>query len=233
MIVAKLTISYDRGTAINKKDDLLATLKKGDVTADGGVVRGLGSHFRSQADMLASQARDKEAYRIYHAFRERFMTTTIDGLYIVPQYGMAAEFIKSLLPLASLDVRVAEFELTSSNGLDVAELSAWGSKIKRQLGSVALGRKKQADDVGIKAINALADCPLLSVKTRDAIKNMTALLGSAQIDRAEFRKRLEGLNVEIEKLDAKHEKNVAKLDGAANFADDHVEAVRVPESQGA
>ena len=218
MIVAKLTISYDRGTSLNRGTEIGAALKKGDVTADGGVVRGLGSHFRSQADMEAAQARDKERNRIYQSFRERFITTTIDGLYLVSGYGLAKEFVESLRPVG-IEVRVSEFELTSSAGLDVEELAAWGGKIKRQLGAVALGRKKQVEESGVKAINALADCPLLTDETRTAIKNLVALLSTEQIDRTEFRKRLDEMNVAIKQIDKAHDARVAEMGKQAAFID--------------
>ncbi len=212
MIVAKLTISYDRGTAYNRQTDLGTNLKRGDVTADGGVVRGLGSHFRSQEDMIAAQARDKEAGRIYRAFRERFLATTVDGLYVVPAYGAAKKFIEGISP-SGIEVRVAEFELTSANGLDGAELSAWGEKIKRQLSAVNLGRKKETDLAGLKVIDALADCPLMTEKTREAVKGLVGLLKASQINKADFRKRLGNLNIEIaaEQVDKAHAERVEKI----------------------
>ena len=228
MIVAKLTISYDRGTSLNKKSDLGTALKRGDATASGGIVRGLGSHFRSHDDMLAVQARDKESNRIYRALRERFLTTSIDGLYIVPGYGAAKKFVASLSPVG-IDVRVSEFELTSSTGLDVEELTAWGKKIKNQLAAVGLGRKKEIDRGGLQAINALSDCPLLSQKTRDAVKNLLSLIGEAKINRSEFRKRLDGMNFEVEKIDNAHDAFVKKADEDAAWVSQPIQGVSVPE----
>lgn len=222
MIVAKLTISYDRGTVLNHATDLGAALKKGDVAADGGIVRGLGSRFRSQDAMLAAQVRDKEAHRIYSAFRARFMTTTIDGLYIVPAYGAARAFVEGLNPNGIM-VGVSEFELTSDTGLDAAELAAWGGRVKRQLSAVGLGRKKnQIDEAGIKAIKALAECPLLKPTTQDAVKNLVSLLETSQINRADFRKRLDNLNIEIEQIDKAHDARVAKAGKGVAWAGEAV-----------
>lgn len=223
MIVAKLTISYDRGTVLNNKTDLGTALKKGDVAADGGVIRGLGSRFRSQDAMLAATARDKEAHRVYSAFRAQFMTTTIDGLYIVPQYGAAKAFIQGLNPVG-IEVRVSEFELTSNAGLDAVELAAWGGRVKRQLAAVGLGRKKGVlDSAGVKAIKALAECPLLSHKTQDAVKNLVSLLESSQINKADFKTRLEKLTIEIEQIDKAHDARVSKAEKHVAFAGEHVE----------
>ena len=221
MIVGKLTISYDRGVSVNKKSDVGAALNRGDVTANGGIVRGLGSHFRSPADQVAAQARDKEAHRIYQAFRAQFLTTTIDGLYIVPAYGVAKSFVEGLAPVG-IDVRVSEFELTSSAGLDVAELSAWGVKIRRQLTAVSLGRKKQTDEEGVRAIKALADCPILSSKTRDTIKNLVSLLETAKINRADFKNKLETLEVEVEQIDKAHDKALENLKKGAAWTHEAV-----------
>jgi hypothetical protein len=222
MIVAKLTISYDRGTVINKAKDLGAALNKGDVAADGGVVRGLGSRFRSQDAMLAAKDRDQEAHRVYSAFRMRFMTTTIDGLYIVPAYGVARDFVDGLKP-QGIEVSVSEFELTSNTGLDTEELAAWGSRVKRQLSSVSLGRKKnQLDESGVKAVKALAECPLLTAKTQDAVKNLVSLLESSQINRGDFRKRLDGLNIEIKQIDKAHDAQAAKVEKGLAWAGEAV-----------
>lgn len=228
MIVAKLSISYDRGTVYNKKDDVGANVQRGEVAADGGIVRGLGSRFRSKEAMEAAQARDKEAYRVYKAFRERFLTTTIDGLYIVQSYGEAKAFVSSLQPVG-IDVRVAEFELTANAGLDVDELGAWGDRIKRQLCSVGLGRKKDVDADGIKALKALSLCPLISKETGEAIRDMVSLLETGKVNRTEFRTRLEKLNVKVEQLNKKHEENVAALDKGVAFAEAPVAAVHAPE----
>jgi hypothetical protein len=228
MIVAKLAISYDRGTSLNKKTDLGTTLKKGDATANGGIVRGLGSHFRSQDAMLSAQARDKEANRIYRAFREKFLTTSIDGLYIVPGYGSAKEFVASLNPV-SIVVRVSEWELTSSGGIDVEELTAWGKKIKNQLSAVGLGRKKEIDRGGLKAIAALSNCPLLAKETQEAVKNLLSLIEGSKINRSEFRKRLENLNVKMESIDKAHKDFVEKADKDAAWVSEPIQGVSVPE----
>lgn len=215
MIVAKLTISYDRGTSLNRKSDLGTTIKRGDATTNGGIVRGLGSHFRSQADMIAAQTRDKEARRVYQAFREQFMTTGIDGLYVIPEYGAARKFVAGLNPF-DITVRVAEFDLTTGEaGMDSAELAAWGARIKNQLTAVGLGRKKDIDVAGLNAIDALADCPLLTGKTRDAVKNLVSLLRDNKIDRAGFRKSLAALQVEINQIDQSYEKRAQKADAKA------------------
>lgn len=232
MKVAKLTISYDRGTVFNKKDDIGAAVKRGDVAPDGGVIRGLGSRFRSPEAMIAAQARDKEAYRIYRAFRERFMTTTIDGLYIVTTEGEAQAFVESLNPVG-IETRVAEFELSSPHGLDMTELSAWGGRIKRQLLAVGLGRKKEIEDKGAQAIKALSDCPLLLPETRDAVKNLVALLEGKTINRADFRDRLEKLTIKVGQIDQAHEKRVAGLNAqAASIVNAHVEEPRIPTEPG-
>jgi hypothetical protein len=171
--------------------------------------------------MLAAQGRDKEAHRVYSAFRAKFMTTTIDGLYIVPAYGAAREFVNGLNP-DGIVVNVSEFELTSTPGLDAAELATWGLRVKRQLASVGLGRKKELDQAGVQAVKALAECPLLTPKTQDAVKNLVSLLESSQINRADFRARLEKLDVQINQIDKAHDARAQKAEKAMSFASETV-----------
>ena len=79
--------------------------------------------------------------------------TDIDGLFIVPDYGVAKAFVESLDP-KGIEVRVSERELFSSRGLDKEELVGWGAKVRRQLVSVGLGRKKELDQAGVRAVLA-------------------------------------------------------------------------------
>jgi hypothetical protein len=154
MIVAKLTISYDRGLAFNDARDIAADGSKKDIftrgakTPDGKIIRGLGTHYRSEADALLVQERDKEARRIYNEFRSRFISTTIDGLYVVPQRGVAKAYVQSLEVRPDMKVRVTEFELSTHEPLASAEVNEWAQRIKRQLGSISLGRSKEADAEG-------------------------------------------------------------------------------------
>lgn len=204
MLIAKLTIGYDRGLALNDENDLKAgdgpaTIAfKGYKTADGKVIRGLGTHYRSDADMELVKARDQDANRIRSEFRKRFLATPIDGLYVVPQPGVARRFIQELGHREDINVRVTEFELASPNGLDGGELTEWANRIKKQLSGVSLGRTKEADEDGLRALETLASCPVLKSETGTRIKELVAALRSGNITRVELKRNLETLDVQIE-----------------------------------
>lgn len=199
MLIAKLKISYDRGLARNSEQDLGGVVfGRGGTTGDGKVIRGLGTHFHSKAAAEIVRERDHEAGRIRQAFRERFLVTPIDGLYIVDRPGRAGGFIGDLNPQLGIKVNVTEFELTTPKDLNEQDLVEWGDRIKRQLGSVTLGRKKEINEDGLRALECLSGCPVLSEKTGQLIKNLVGLVRSSKIDRIELKRRIETLDVEIE-----------------------------------
>lgn len=204
MLICKLTISYDRGLARNDEKDLAqeagGVLGRGATTADGKIIRGLGTHFRSKEDADLVGERDKEARRIYRAFRERFLTTPIDGLYAVPEPGVAASYLDELNVQLGLKVRVTEFALTTNGDLDAAEIAEWSRRVKNQLIGVQLGRKKDIDENGLSALATLANCPVISQETKTTILNLVEGVRTQKVTRVELKRNLEKLDV---KLDAK------------------------------
>lgn len=223
MLIAKLTISYDRGLARNDEKDLVKTadgvevsvIGRGAVTSDGKVIRGLGTHFKSEQDAQIVTERDKEARRIYKAFRERFLTTPIDGLYAVPGKGIAKQFLKSLDVQLGLQVRVTEFEITTSGDMDAAEIAEWSGRIKRQLASVSLGRTKEVDEDGLRALEYLTSCPLLNQDTKRQVKNLIEGVRAQKLSRLELRRGLEKLDVKVEAGAILAPRRVPRLVGAA------------------
>ncbi len=207
MLIAKLTIGYDRGLALNDATDLVnatagvgvgVVAHKGYTTVDGKVIRGLGTHYRSDADMILVKEKDADANRIRTEFRKRFLATPIDGLYVVAKPGMARAFVSELGHRDDINVRVTEFELASPNGLDGGELTEWANRIKNQLSSVSLGRSKEADEDGLRALETLASCPVLKPETGTRIKELVAALRSEKITRVELKRNLQTLDVQIE-----------------------------------
>ncbi|KKK89076.1 hypothetical protein LCGC14_2736740 [marine sediment metagenome] len=77
MIVARLHISYDRGTARNNAPDLgLDSVPE--KTSDGtGLVRGLGSHYRSEEARTEAKRLAKEEARVRTEFRRSFMAAAM------------------------------------------------------------------------------------------------------------------------------------------------------------
>lgn len=206
MLIAKLTISFDRGLAHNDTRDLkpedapegFKIAGRGDKTADGKVIRGLGTHFRSEEDAILVAEREKEARRVYNEFRSRFLATPIDGLYVVPKPGIAKAFVESLGVRPDIAVRVTEFRLESPGGLDGAELGEWATRIKRQLSGVSLGRSKEADAEGLRALETLASCPVLTPSTASRIKELVAMVRENRLTRLEIKRKIETMDVEIE-----------------------------------
>lgn len=210
MLIAKLTISYDRGLARNDENDLLENgdviqsavgvkvLGRGQKTASGKIIRGLGTHFASELDAQLVGERDKEARRIYKAFRERFLTLPIDGLYAVPAPGIAKAFVRELQPQLGIQVRVSEFQIATNGDLDAAEIKEWSDKIKRQLQTVSLGRKAEIDDNGLSALATLASCPLIAEATKKKVLELVEGARCQKIERVELKRALDVLDVKID-----------------------------------
>ncbi len=220
MNIAKLTISYDRGVSLNKPEDVVtdqfkntadlppvsgSVATRGYKSADGKIVRGLGSHFRSEADAELVKQRDFVAREIYSAFRQAFLAAPIEGLYFVPERGQARTFIKNLpdeLKSKSRDldmrVNVSEFELTAPSDLEQQELADWSKRIKNQLSSISLGRSKDADEAGLKALLSLAGCPMLKKETGNRIKELVAMVREGRMERVEIKRSLGKLDVQVE-----------------------------------
>jgi len=199
MKVAKLTISYERGLSRNSEKDLGENVNpKGAETSDGKIIRGHGTHFKSAGDQALVKERDRDAARIRAAFRERFLATPIDGLYIVGGAHEAETFVDRLGSRSDIRVRVVEFDLTAPREISETEVLAWAKRIQNQLSSVSLGRKKEINESGLRALEVLSKCPVLSSKTGGEIRNLVGLVRCEKIDRIELRRRIEKLDVKID-----------------------------------
>lgn len=211
MLIAKLTISYDRGVAMNRERDVKEALDlvnaetpaepkpKTNEDANKPLIRGLGTHYRSAADAELVKQRDFAARGIYNAFRQRFIAAPIDGLYFVEKAGEAKTFVNGLEGVREdMQVRVSEFELSAPQDLEQAEMNAWAKRIKNQLSSISLGRSKDVDEEGLGALLALAKCPVLKKETATRIKNMVGDLRSQKITRVELKRNIEKLDVQLE-----------------------------------
>ena len=207
MLIAKLTISYDRGVEYNRPKDLLDGLKKaedvevkqrGETTKDGKIIRGIGTHFKSKEALELYKLRGREASRIRGEFRKRFLMSPLDGVYIIPSPGIGRRFIHDLKYRNDMSVTVTEFNLESTTSLDDAQLSEWAARVKNQFKNISLGRTPEADEDGLRALDALSKCPCLSKATGTRIRELVAMVREHKLTRIEVRRALEKMPVEIE-----------------------------------
>ena len=63
---------------------------------------------------------------------------------------------------------------------------------------VSLGRTKEADEDGLRALETLASCPVLKSETGTRIKELVAALRVGTLTRVELTRNLETLDVQIE-----------------------------------
>lgn len=197
MIIAKLSISYDRGLKRNNQDDLgIEKLEKH--PESGKVICGLGMHYVNADIRTVVKQRDKIASEVRESFNSTFLRSPLDGVYMMPERGAAQTHLDSILIRPDMEVRVTEFELTSDSGLDSREMEEWSKRVKKQLSAISLGRKKDADEQGLRALTTLADCPLVAKRTATKIKELVELLKTDKITRVELKRGIETMDVEIE-----------------------------------
>lgn len=201
MRIGKLTIGYDRGLTRNDEKDLETEKHRGSVLADGGILRGLGTKFKSARDQELVKLRDQHAAKIRQAFREKFVATSIDGVYVLTEVGAGKRFAADLntreLQELEITVRLQEFDLVTED-LDTGELRAWSERIKNQLASVQLGRKKEIDEEGLDALITLSQAPIISKETGRRIRELVEALRENKITRLDIKRSLADLDVEID-----------------------------------
>lgn len=208
MLIAKLRISLrDVHIRYNSKLELSTEKDRGTVLEDGKVVRGLGTHFENIAMMERYNKLTKESNAVRESFNRQFLRTPIEGTFIIANKGEAKRFVEEQQINPELDVSVIEFELGATNeGLDEAEMREWGKRVKAQLARVPLGRGEKLDDDGIKALETLIGCPMLSRETANSIASMIAQLKVGQMDKIDFRRSLEMLEVNMDQTELRPER---------------------------
>lgn len=196
MRVAKLSISYDRGIEHNAAEDL-GLDEEPETTRDGGKVRGLGTHFRPDVDPEIIAARDREGNRVRVLFKNRFLVTPLGGVYLIEKRGDARRFLDTLTIRPDVQINVMELQLTSDDPWSQEDLKEWTARIKKQLAGVGLGRGKEADAQGLAALEDLAACPVFDTRTAARIVELIALVRAQRIDRLEFKRALEVVEIAV------------------------------------
>lgn len=196
MIVGRLHVSFDRGTKTNKATDLglqAAPAK----TEDGGLVRGLGTHFRDQEAYDNAKRLSREEVRIRDAFRRRFLASSIPGIYVIPQRGAGRELLDGLKIPPEIQAHVSEYELALTDELPPVEVKEWADRVKRQITDVPLGKKKTPEVEGLSTLTTLAECPVLDEDTREEIMSLIADAKLEAITRVELKRELANLDVKL------------------------------------
>ena len=109
---------------------------------------------------------------------------------------------------SDLSARVSEYELFAFEQMESDQIAEWAKRIKNQLNDVQLGRKKEADETGLKALETLASCPVVSDKTRKQIKNLVAAVRSEKLEKIELKRKIELVTVEIDTAPLRVGRNV-------------------------
>ena len=200
MLIAKLRISLkDAGIAYNSAAELETTHQRGDILADGKIVRGLGTHFANQEAKARFDRLTAESNVIRDKFNRRFLRTPIESTFVVNTPGEAKEFAKEFSGNPDIEVSVFEFELGAAAGeLDEKEMREWSERVKAQLKRVPLGRGEEADEEGLTALLTLAGCPVLSKETAENISRMVAEVKVGKMNRTDLKRGISLLQVSMD-----------------------------------
>ena len=196
MIVGRLHVSFDRGTKTNRANDLGLEARPSR-TEDGGLVRGLGTHFRDEQAYENAKAMSREEVRIRDAFRRRFLSSPIPGIYVITEKGAGQELLDSLEIPTAIAAHVSEYELALTDDLPPIEILEWVDRVKRQILDVQLGKKEEPAAEGLKTLAGLAGCPVLDKETREYLLGLIADAKLKAITRIEVKRCLEFMDVKL------------------------------------
>jgi len=209
MIVAKLTVGFDRGAVRNTKEDIVRIddaapnnvtgniVSEGGRTADGGIIRGLGTHYVSEEARATAERCEAEERRIRSAFNRTFVAAPIPGVYLLPDRHSGATLLASLAPSSEVAVRCAVYDLSPHGTLPPAEIAEWTERVKKQLAAVPLGRAENAAAEGLDILDRLAACPVLAEETRLKLRELIAGARIEKIQRVDFKRRLGEIKLDV------------------------------------
>lgn len=197
MIVARISMSFDRGVERNRPEDVGLPVEPAE-TPTGGKICGLGTHFTSQEAEAFAKVCQIEEGRVNRLISREFVRSPIPGLYVLPDRNAGRRFLEKIEPLAAVNARCVVYDLTPGESLPQAELDEWKKRIQAQFTTAPLGRGQGAAQEGLEIIERLAACPLLDRTTRDKVLSLVAQAKIEQIDRVEFRRQIAELDVQID-----------------------------------
>lgn len=207
MIIARLFVGLgDTGIRYNKKEEIGTDKGKGTVLENGGVLRGLGTHFASQADKERYDQLVKQSNEVRTAFLERFVRVALfDSTFVISEIGEGKRFAEQLRRDKNIDHRV-EIDVLEMVFSDVGEgisdkhLAEWATAISDQLKRIPLGRKKDTvSSDGLNALEHLADCPALDKNTAGEIRQLIARYRLQNFDKEDFKRSVALINVKVNK----------------------------------
>jgi len=198
LIVGRLHVSFDRGTRGNKASDLGLETRPTRTEA-GGLVRGLGTHYRSEEARAAATVFAKEEARIRNEFRMSFVSSPLLGVYILPERGAGRALLETLNVDPAVGACVSEYELGVSESLPPVEIAEWAARVKRQITDVPLGKAKYADEgsEGLVTLEKLAECPVLDDETSEALLRLIAAAKLRSISRVELKRAIADIDVQV------------------------------------
>lgn len=197
IIIGHLLISYDRGAARNKPEDL-GLDSEPEETSDGGRVRGLGTHWRSDEARARTEKCMQEERRIRKALKDTFVSAPFKGTVVLPDTEAGQRFLRQLDPQPDSDVRVS----MSTYVLGVlaqtsAAMNEWNERVARQIQKVPLGRGKDVAADALNVLTNLAYCPVIGSTTRDALLALIEDAKLARVKRVDFKRRLSSIKVDV------------------------------------
>lgn len=195
MILERVRMSFDRGVAQNKPEDVgLGTAPT--ETTGGGKIRGLGTHYTSpEAEALAIRLGIEEG-RVNREIARRFMRSPIEGLYVVSRKGEMREALAAINPDPGVNARVATYVLEAGDR-NAEDVEDWIKTVKNQLKLAPLGRAKDASNEGLDIIKRLAECPVLSDDSRNELLSLVAAAKLGRVDRVEFKRKIVDMNLSM------------------------------------
>ena len=196
MIVGKLSISFDRGVKQNSKEDL-ALAEEIRKTTDGGVVRGYGTHFRSEEAKEFADKCTKEEKRLRKTFAQHFAKAPIPGLFVTPDKAAARRLLNELSVDPDVSATLQFFDMGPNEPMTPIEIQDWAKKIEGQIKEAPVGRESEVAKEGLDTIERLASCPLLNSKTAENLRELVRMARITQITRVEFRRKLSAIPVSI------------------------------------
>lgn len=196
MIVGRLSVSFDRGVSTNKAPDL-GLEETPETTSDGKLVRGLGTHYRSEEAKETAKEFAKQEGQIREAFRRAFLSSPIPGIYVLPESGAGRELLRTLEFDPRINAHVSEYSLTMGD-VPPIEISEWADRVKRQLVDVPLGRDSDPAAEGLVTLESLARCPVLDEETSEQLLSLIADAKLKAITRVELRREIRALEVKVQ-----------------------------------